>query len=272
MASINDNVYARVREKMKEHDFTDQEIKAIDDARDQLRSHTRIGGFTGATTAFILGKVKNYKPFQLLLLAGGGFLLGTQTGFVTGALAGVKSINHLPNPQRIINVMKEIQEETIKKRQMGSIGSQSMASQELYNQNSQDKFSPDLSDYTQNEKEAWESTGSYQPDRHDNSRGETVMMDSQPQSQPQPQPQTQQSAWDKIRAENLPNSTWAKVRLEAQRNPVDEAQVAKARAERANRLREDPGFGQEELPRTREDYYEKKRLTARKNQFGDVLE
>lgn len=36
---------------------------------------------------------------------------------------------------------------------MGSIGSQSMASQELYNQNSQDKFSPDLSDYTQNEKE-----------------------------------------------------------------------------------------------------------------------
>lgn len=40
MASINDNVYARVREKMKEHDFTDQEIKAIDDARDQLRSHS----------------------------------------------------------------------------------------------------------------------------------------------------------------------------------------------------------------------------------------
>lgn len=270
MASINDNVYARVREKMKEHDFTDQEIKAIDDARDQLRSHTRIGGFTGATTAFILGKVKNYKPFQLLLLAGGGLLLGTQTGFVTGALAGVKSINNLPNPQRIINVMKEIQEETIKKRQMGGIGSQSMASQEIYNQNSQDKFSPDLSDYTQNEKEAWESTGSYQPNRHDNSTGETMMVDSQPQ--PQPQSQTQQSAWDKIRAENLPNSTWAKVRLEAQRNPVDEAQVAKARAERANRLREDPGFGQEELPRTREDYYEKKRLTARKNQFGDVLE
>ena len=44
-------------------------------------------------------------------------------------------------------------EETIKKRQMGGIGSQSMASQEIYNQNSQDKFSPDLSDYTQNEKE-----------------------------------------------------------------------------------------------------------------------
>lgn len=42
MAAINDDVYARVREKVKEHNLTEQEIKAVDTARDQLQTHSTI--------------------------------------------------------------------------------------------------------------------------------------------------------------------------------------------------------------------------------------
>lgn len=42
MAAINDDVYARVREKVKEHNLTEQEVKAVDTARDQLQTHSTI--------------------------------------------------------------------------------------------------------------------------------------------------------------------------------------------------------------------------------------
>lgn len=41
MSAINDDVYARVREKVKEHELTEQEIKAIDTAREQLQTHCK---------------------------------------------------------------------------------------------------------------------------------------------------------------------------------------------------------------------------------------
>jgi hypothetical protein len=42
MAAINDKVYARVHEKAKEHQLTDQELKALDTARNQLNSHGKL--------------------------------------------------------------------------------------------------------------------------------------------------------------------------------------------------------------------------------------
>lgn len=82
----------------------------------------------------------------------------------------------------------------------------------------------------------------------------------------------QQSVWDKIRAENLPNNTWSKIRMQALQNPDDPEEIAKAKAERANRLRENAEFSYnnvEELPRTREE--DMQRGTSRKNQWGDPL-
>lgn len=130
MAAINDDVYARVREKIKEHNLTEQEVKAIDTARDQLQTHSKqlfewarrtmgrltchhvayTGGLTGAMAAFLLAKSKKFNPIQMLALTGGGFLMGSQMGLISGALAGVKTINTLPNPQRLINVVREVQQ------------------------------------------------------------------------------------------------------------------------------------------------------------------
>lgn len=41
MSAINDNVYARVREKVKEKNLSEQELKAVDTAREQLQTHSK---------------------------------------------------------------------------------------------------------------------------------------------------------------------------------------------------------------------------------------
>lgn len=86
------------------------------------------------------------------------------------------------------------------------------------------------------------------------------------------QQQHQPSAWDKVRSESLPNNTWSKIRMEAQQNPDDVVEIAKAKAARAQRLRESAEFSYdnvEELPRTREELMQ--RGASRKNQWGDPL-
>lgn len=87
------------------------------------------------------------------------------------------------------------------------------------------------------------------------------------------QQSAQPSAWDKIRSENLPNNTWSKIRMEAQKNPDSSVEIEKAKSARANRLRENSDFGnggEREMPRTREEALE--RGSSRKNQWGDPLE
>ncbi|RCI06483.1 hypothetical protein CU098_000374, partial [Rhizopus stolonifer] len=116
------------------------------------------------------------------------------------------------------------------------------------NNNTNDGFSPDISNNTNENLTGWESYEDKPMEKIN--KIETT------------------NAWDKIRAESLPNTTWSKIRSEAQQNSMDENQIAKARAERANRLRERSEFEQE-LPRTRE---EAKRTPVRRNQFGDLLE
>ncbi len=62
---------------------------------------------------------------------------------------------------------------------------------------------------------AW---GNIYPDA-DYSSQETAMNKQQPKDI-KPQLPQQKSAWDKIREKNVPNSAWARIRLEAQHNPV----------------------------------------------------
>ncbi|KAI8638962.1 hypothetical protein BD408DRAFT_372569 [Parasitella parasitica] len=289
MAAINDDVYARVREKVKEHNLTEQEIKAIDTARDQLQTHTYTGGLTGATAAFLLAKSKRFNPIQLLAVTGGGFLMGSQMGLISGALAGVKTINNLPNPQRLINVVREVQVEAMKGRQgingpnqsgastAPTIRPHQMSPQELHEaQSPQDQFSPDMNENVSGDG-VW---GNRQILRNANKHsGE---MDITDQTDPLSRSQTQRnqpiattnSAWDKIRSENLPNNTWTKIRMEAQTKPESAIDIEKARSARLHKLRENSDFtngGEREIPRTREESLERG-APSRRNQWGDPLE
>ncbi|KAI8390189.1 hypothetical protein BD560DRAFT_361915 [Blakeslea trispora] len=283
MAALNDDVYARVREKVKEHNLSEQEVKAIDTARGQLQTHTYTGGMAGASTAFLIGKRKRFNPFQLLAVVGGGFLMGSQVGLISGALAGVKTINSLPNPQRIINMIREVQLEAMKGRmpntpqqqinrgtQSSHVQPQLMSSRELNDaQNPQDQFAPDINQDATKELGWSDMAINSQGNKGDRDMTGEVDPFTRQSTEAGRQQAQQPSRWDKIRSENLPNNTWAKIRMEAQKSSPED--IAKAREKTANRLRENAGSEIEDLPRTREEVLQRGG-SSRKNQWGDSLE
>lgn len=56
-----------------------------------------------------IGRRKKFPPLPFAAFGVFGFLMGSQVGFVSGAMAGVKTINSLPNSQRLINLIKDAQ-------------------------------------------------------------------------------------------------------------------------------------------------------------------
>ncbi|SAM01941.1 hypothetical protein [Absidia glauca] len=279
MAAINDKVYARVHEKAKEHQLTDQELKALDTARNQLSSHGYLGGFTGASAAFLIGMRKKYKPLQLLALAGGGFLLGAQFGFVSGALAGVQTIKTLPNPQRLVSVIREVQMEQMNAK--GMLPSQPhrpephpKAHMDAHMDDTFSSEDPALhGGYSTRPGSEFQTDRAVQSQQQNGWQTNTTEQ-QQPQQQQRPswtrQAPSQPSKWDEIRSENLPNTAWAKIRQEAKTQGVDSKSIEQAKANRVAELQERQvgAGGFDDLPRTREEA--EQRTTGRRNQWGDM--
>ncbi|KAG0175307.1 hypothetical protein DFQ30_009579 [Apophysomyces sp. BC1015] len=260
----SDALFAKVRERVKEYNLTEQEVQAIDTARQQLSSHS---------------KRRKFSPIQTLALAGGGFLLGSQMGMISGAVAGAKTIKALPNPQRLIDLVRDVQKEVIMAKGHRADGAPRIApppvaphqqQQQQQQQQQIGEFAADDTivshDYANLDSGFESEQGSNDTNQsiRENTAGLSYYQQQQQQQQQQPQP----SAWDKIRAETLPNNSWTKLRTEAQANRDDGSRIEQSRAETAKRLRERES-NVEELPRTREEL--EQRGTARKNQWGDLI-
>ncbi|KAF7726412.1 hypothetical protein EC973_008746 [Apophysomyces ossiformis] len=267
-------LFAKVRERVKEYNLTEEEVRAIDTARRQISSHTTWGGITGGSVAFLLGKRKKFTALQTLALAGGGFLLGSQMGMISGAVAGAKTIKSLPNPQRLIELVKDVQREVIMAKGHRPDGVPRTVPPPSIRKSNQPEpeFVEDdavashdyarLEDGFQND----QAPATVAQPASDNQQGLSYYPQQRQQLGQQQQPQP--NAWDKIRAENLPNNSWTKLRMEAQANRDDGSKIEQSRADTAKRLRERE-LTVEELPRTREEL--EQRGTARKNQWGDLI-
>ncbi|KAF9910037.1 hypothetical protein EC991_007368 [Linnemannia zychae] len=110
---MSDSVYAKISEKMKNERFTDEEIKIVEKAKEQLSSYTTGGSVVGGAAGLMLARAKNFKGLQAMAIATGGFLIGSQIGIIMGAMASVRTIQSIPNFQRVINIVQEVREEGI---------------------------------------------------------------------------------------------------------------------------------------------------------------
>ncbi|KAI9488236.1 hypothetical protein BDB00DRAFT_877622 [Zychaea mexicana] len=281
---MNEAVYDRVRERVKEYNLSEQEIKAIDTARQQLNTHTSLGGMTGGLVAYFLGKRKQFKPLQVFAVAAGGFLIGSQMGLVSGSLAGVKTIKQLPDPQRLVNLVRDVQKEMIQTRghplprgptpppgagAPGPHGQQQMSSNATGDEFSMD----DYNDYAKLES-GFENDQALPPQHPQQKQREPSTSDSWTNLQHEKaSSRHQESAWDKIRTQNAPDSAWAKLRGEAQKDPdaLNQRKIAQARDQVAKSLQQRSQDASEELPRTREET-EHRGGSMRRNQWGDPIE
>ncbi|KAI8369645.1 uncharacterized protein BYT42DRAFT_117348 [Radiomyces spectabilis] len=297
MAAVDDKLFARLHDKAKEYDLSEQEIQTLATARQQLNTHTRLGGFIGSATAFWIGTRRKFRPLGLLALAGGGFLIGSQVGMISGMLASIKSIKTLPEPQHLVNAIKNMQNDMLQARgyKLDGPGGRPRAMTPEEREHPTSGYQPQMSSTSSGN---FESTSS--PDYHGNTefmadQAENATSSSWNRSSSEPsadrtwnrkdmeydgnantgntsaQSQAQQqSAWDRVRAENLPNNSWTKLRMQAQQNPNADADASKARTERINRLKDqDTVTSVDDLPRTREEW--EKRSSTRTNQWGDAV-
>ncbi|KAG0371455.1 hypothetical protein BGX24_001655 [Mortierella sp. AD032] len=108
---MSDSVYTKISEKMKNERFTDEEIKVVEKAKEQLSSYTTGGSVIGGAAGLAMAKAKNFKGLQAAAIATGGFLIGSQIGVIMGAMASVRTIQSIPNFQRVINIVQEVREE-----------------------------------------------------------------------------------------------------------------------------------------------------------------
>jgi hypothetical protein len=56
----------------------------------------------------MLARAKNFKGLQAMAIGVGGFLIGSQIGILMGAMASVRTIQSIPNFQRVINIVQEV--------------------------------------------------------------------------------------------------------------------------------------------------------------------
>jgi len=59
----------------------------------------------------VLVRAKNMKGLQGVAIATGGFLIGSQLGLIMGALKSVRTIQSIPNFQRVMNIVQEVRYE-----------------------------------------------------------------------------------------------------------------------------------------------------------------
>ncbi|KAK3807335.1 MAG: hypothetical protein J3Q66DRAFT_89225 [Benniella sp.] len=105
------DVYSRVAEKMKNEQFTEDEIRTVAKAKEQISSYTTGGSVIGGLSALALVRAKNMKGLQGIAITTGGFLIGSQLGLIMGALKGVRTIQSIPNFQRVMNIVQEVRDE-----------------------------------------------------------------------------------------------------------------------------------------------------------------
>ncbi|KAF9921531.1 hypothetical protein FBU30_008410 [Linnemannia zychae] len=108
---MGDNVYAKISERMKNEQFTEDEIRIVEKAKGQLSTYTTGGSIVGGAAGLMLAKAKNMKGIPGLMVAAGGFLIGSQIGVIMGAMASVRTIQTIPNFQRIVNIVQEVRED-----------------------------------------------------------------------------------------------------------------------------------------------------------------
>ncbi|KAF9286208.1 hypothetical protein BGZ74_001335 [Mortierella antarctica] len=298
---MSNDVYTKISEKMRHEQFTDEEIKIVEKAKDQLSNYTTGGSVLGGATGLMLAKAKNFKGFQLVAIATGGFLIGSQVGLIMGAMSSVRTIQSIPNFQRVMHIVQEVRDEAAPGRQgaprhdhtaaypsagHGRFPVQSRGGSELMSDNQVVELQPNPHFQGFKDGDGYHGGNDPSGQRHENN---SAWAHAEQRAR---ELQSNSASWSQIRQQNMPKSAWSQVRegKASDAAPGDE-QEAEAPSPRRrpgqsswDRLRQNDevGFvtagstatggtptpdGPSEFPRTREDL--QSRPARQKNQYGD---
>ncbi|KAG9287502.1 hypothetical protein G9A89_023874 [Geosiphon pyriformis] len=221
-----DNV---IKEKLKSVKLTPGEVAALRNSKGKIYRHSNYGAMACGAIGFVIGRRKNFRPLGLLAATSGGLILGAQLGMITGSYAAMQSLQKLPDGQRVLKIIKEMQLEALRRRGVLPQPSDSNSSDNvLQHENSTVIFSEDSKDFS--DVYAFKSENDYDTNKDEMFRDERVderlhgMKNGNPiwttperQSYPLQgsiDPQTQ-SSHATSQEKSKPSSAWDKIREEA---------------------------------------------------------
>ncbi|KAI7871873.1 hypothetical protein BDF14DRAFT_1759913 [Spinellus fusiger] len=274
MAAFNDATFSLAYEKGKESNLSERELNSIDSARTKLKVNGAIGGLSGAAAGFFMSKQKKLYPFQIFLMSGVGYFMGSQMGMLIGAISAIREFKTLPDPEKVVQVIKDAQ------RDLASGKAKHVQPQTMHRTMAPMDASIDEKERSQldlHEPMPMDTNLHYESEFQKDespisSWGTTSKSSTFTEKQNTPDhvsSQKQPSVWDEIRAKNTPNTTWNKLRTQAEQNPNVGQRSPEERREAFEKRLKEQEFGTEHIPRTREETEE--RTSVRKNQWGDAL-
>ncbi|ORZ25175.1 hypothetical protein BCR42DRAFT_2987 [Absidia repens] len=174
-------------------------------------------------------------PVPLGLITGAGFFMGSQIGFGTGAMAGINTIKSLPNPDKLVNLVKEVQTDMLAARGLVIDGPRTPPrpmtekekqeyQQKLNDRNEQQYNNKSMDVWQQQQQQQVPPTAANSnPDQSVNNNGQTDAWDrirnneqqqqrqqqQQQQEQRQQQPQQEQDIWGDVRSKYRDNTVAA---------------------------------------------------------------
>ncbi|KAF9212277.1 hypothetical protein BGZ59_006961 [Podila verticillata] len=283
---MSNDVYTKISEKMRHEQFTEEEIKIVEKAKDQLSTYT---------------KAKSFKGLQTMAIATGGLLIGSQIGLIMGAMSSVRTIQSIPNFQRVMHIVQEVRDEAAPGRQgaprhdhtaahpsagHGRFPVQNRRGSELMSDNQVVELQPGPNFQGFKDGDGYHGGDDPSGQRLDNNNAWAQA------EQRARELQSNAASWSQIRQQNMPKSAWSQVREGKARDASsgeeqDEAPSPRRKPGQSSwdRLRrsDEVGFvnigsapgaspspdGPSEFPRTREDLQSKP--VRQKNQYGDTF-
>ncbi|KAI8049740.1 hypothetical protein BDF22DRAFT_698436 [Syncephalis plumigaleata] len=207
---------------------------------------------------------RQFRPFGTFFLASFTGMMGVQFGTMLSGWMAKREIDKLPDSKRFIRLFKEARDEMINERlQRHHPGSPSSSSSGRLSGPDAILRGASIDRDETNQTMSFGSSNEAEPTRGHN-EGDA-------------------SAWNKIRTQNKPESTWDRIRAQQHRpgssdqdsNKQDTYTAAWNGASASNRSisKSSSSDNEESFPRTREDFEQARRTTAaRRNKYGDVID
>ncbi|KAF9205775.1 hypothetical protein BGZ49_003532 [Haplosporangium sp. Z 27] len=228
---MSSDVYAKISEKMKNEQFTEEEIKIVGKAKEQISSYTTGGSVIGGLSGIMLARARNFKGLQAAAIAAGGFFIGSQMGLIMGAMSSVKTIQSIPNFQRVLNIVQEVRSETTGHDPRGNIGHDSRGNigqphhdrtavfpsagtrRSPVQPNRSELLTDDAVQQQELQFEGFKDGDGYHGGANPNRQTKTDQNSSWAQA-PQRAKELQEhsNSWGQIRQQNMPRSAWNDVR------------------------------------------------------------
>ncbi|KAF9165436.1 hypothetical protein BGX21_000250 [Mortierella sp. AD011] len=279
---MSSDVYTKISEKMKQEHFTEEQIKIVGKAKEQLSTYTTGGSVIGG-------------------------LSGLTLGLVMGAMSSIKTIQSIPNFERVLNIVQEARNEVTRVGERRGPPQHDRAAafpsagiQRFPAQQNRSELMTDFAVEQQSQQfEGFRDGDGYHGG--DDPTGQLRVDQSSAWSQaPQrvKELQSHSNSWNQVRQQNMPKSAWNDIRNGNHRTTAasDETDEEDASgyssnhgSKRASSVKPAPtgwdrvrrgdadGFmnsgvaydGPSDFARTREDL--ESRPSHQKNRYGDLL-